>query len=230
MERIIKEHCFDAALQSLPESLRKDIGKFNVFYINHDNDSRFNCQSYSRKGLYKISLLSGKIKLFYADKTMEFEDYALLFSNPNIPYSWEFIGKNHTSFFCVFTEDFIDQFSMIKTYPVFKPRNSPLYELSKEQYDAFIRIFERMQQEIATDFSYKYDVLRTMVLEIIYAALKMKPAERIAQEARSLLKHTDWSIAEIGRCLGFDEISNFINFFKKTERLSPKSYRNTNAG
>ncbi len=50
-------------------------------------------------------------------------------------------------------------------------------------------------------------------------------AERIAGEARALLKHTDWTISEIAWCLGFDELPHFINFFKKHVRLSPRTYR-----
>lgn len=49
--------------------------------------------------------------------------------------------------------------------------------------------------------------------------------ERITQEARALLKHTDWNVSEIGYCLGFEELPHFINFFKKNTQVSPKFYR-----
>jgi AraC-like DNA-binding protein len=50
-------------------------------------------------------------------------------------------------------------------------------------------------------------------------------AERLIQEARTLLRNTTWNIGEIGWCLGFEERSHFINFFKKNTRLSPGAYR-----
>jgi AraC-like DNA-binding protein len=50
-------------------------------------------------------------------------------------------------------------------------------------------------------------------------------ADRIADEAKALLKHTDWSIADIGYCLGFEEPAHFNNFFKKHVALSPSAYR-----
>lgn len=294
-----KQPSYACATETLPDSLRKEIGQFNVFYINHDHDDRFDCASYNRKGLYKISLLKGNTRLFYADRTIKFDRYTLLFSNPNIPYSWELVGNDHSSFFCVFTESFIDHFGMIKTYPVFKPGNYPLFELSDEQYLAFESIFAEMQREIGSDFPYKYDVLRTKVLDLIHAALRLQPAGqeqhkdansalritslfsellerqfpiestlqqmelrrpadfadhlsvhvnhlnhslkeitgkttsqliagRIAQEARSLLQHTAWNIGEIGWCLGFEEMSNFINFFKRMEQCTPKFFRSSN--
>jgi hypothetical protein len=93
-----KQLHYKSAIETLPDTLKKEIGQFNVFYINHDNDDRFDCHSYNRKSLYKISLLKGNTKIFYADKDVEFDKFALLFSNPNIPYSWELVGSNHTSF------------------------------------------------------------------------------------------------------------------------------------
>lgn len=50
-------------------------------------------------------------------------------------------------------------------------------------------------------------------------------AERVTSEARALLKHTDWNIAEISYCLGFDEPAHFTYFFKKQTGLSPSAFR-----
>lgn len=52
-------------------------------------------------------------------------------------------------------------------------------------------------------------------------------SERIVQEAMILLKQTNWNINEIAWCLGFEELSHFINFFKKNVQVSPKNYRLT---
>jgi AraC-like DNA-binding protein len=50
-------------------------------------------------------------------------------------------------------------------------------------------------------------------------------AERIASEARALLKHTNWNISEIAWCLGFEDTSNFVKFFKKNSELTPHQFR-----
>jgi len=49
---------------------------------------------------------------------------------------------------------------------------------------------------------------------------------RIAEEAKILLKQTQWNVSEIAFALGFDEISHFSNFFKKHTARSPLQYRN----
>ena len=49
--------------------------------------------------------------------------------------------------------------------------------------------------------------------------------ERIISEAKSLLQHTDWNIAEIAYALGFEYPTYFNNFFKKMTGTNPKSLR-----
>jgi len=50
--------------------------------------------------------------------------------------------------------------------------------------------------------------------------------ERILQESKILLKHSQWNISEIGYALGFSEATHFSNFFKKQTDLSPSKFRN----
>jgi AraC family transcriptional activator of pobA len=49
---------------------------------------------------------------------------------------------------------------------------------------------------------------------------------RIIQEAKILLKQTNWNISEIAYCLGFEEVAHFSNFFKKQTALAPLNFRN----
>jgi AraC-like DNA-binding protein len=50
-------------------------------------------------------------------------------------------------------------------------------------------------------------------------------SSRIIQEAKVLLKQTDWNISEIAYCLGFEEVAHFSNFFKKQTSLAPVGFR-----
>ncbi|PSL49609.1 AraC-like protein [Chitinophaga niastensis] len=49
--------------------------------------------------------------------------------------------------------------------------------------------------------------------------------QRMLLEARLLLMHTDWQIAEIAWCLGFEDPGNFTHFFKNHSGVSPHVYR-----
>lgn len=50
-------------------------------------------------------------------------------------------------------------------------------------------------------------------------------SHRIIQEAKILLKQTNWSISEIAYSLGFEELSYFSNFFRKQTSLAPLAFR-----
>ncbi|MCV9928676.1 helix-turn-helix domain-containing protein [Flavobacterium sp. LS1R49] len=50
-------------------------------------------------------------------------------------------------------------------------------------------------------------------------------SERIIGEAKALLQHTNWNIAEIAYALGFEYPSYFNNFFKKNTGTNPKNFR-----
>jgi len=51
-------------------------------------------------------------------------------------------------------------------------------------------------------------------------------AERVLQEAKILLKHSQWNVSEIAYALGFTEATHFNNFFKKHVGQSPLKFRN----
>jgi AraC-like DNA-binding protein len=51
-------------------------------------------------------------------------------------------------------------------------------------------------------------------------------AERVLQESKILLKHSNWNVQEIAYALGFTEVTHFNNFFKKHTQLSPTKFRN----
>jgi AraC family transcriptional activator of pobA len=282
-------------LNWMPDNLKKDIGHFNVFKL----DEFVGCQAkpipYSRKDYFKISLIIGKNKVHYADKVIEIEQQALLFANPKIPYNWEQLDEKQSGFFCVFTESFFNQFGKLKEYPIFQPNGNPIFSLSKKEAAEIVAIFDKMFLEINSDYTYKYDVLRNLVFELIHQAMKMQPAvsiysssnaagrisslflellerqfpienslqrfnlrsasafadqlsihvnhlnralkettqkttskiiaERLVQEAKMLLKHTNWNVSEIAYCLGFEEPTHFNNFFKKNMEQTPTQFR-----
>jgi len=281
----------------MPDGLKKEIGHFNVFRMKDFMGQPKKPTPYMPKDYYKVSLIIGRNLYHYADKTIEIEKAALLFSNPMIPYKWEPLEENQEGCFCIFTEAFFSQFGNIREYPVFQPGSSPVYLLNEEELANFRALYERLLEEIKTEYTYKYDVIRGLMLELIHKAMRMTPmeptlfkesnantriaslfvellerqfpiessvqtmrlrtpadfathlsvhinhlnralkavtgqtttqliADRIVRETGILLKHTDWNVGEIGYCLGFEEPSHFISFFKKNTKQTPNAYRN----
>jgi AraC-like DNA-binding protein len=50
-------------------------------------------------------------------------------------------------------------------------------------------------------------------------------SKRVVQEAKILLKQTNWTISEISYTLGFEDLANFSNFFKKQTSFTPVAFR-----
>ncbi|MBL3658504.1 helix-turn-helix domain-containing protein [Fulvivirga sediminis] len=279
-----------------PDSSIPKLLPFNIYRLSEVSKDK--PMPYSRKDYYKISLISGKNRVHYADKVLEVEDNMLLFANPQIPYNWDPLSEDKHGAFCVFTKDFFNGYAHIKDYPPFKPGGNPILSITNSEMTSLYTIYEKMFKEIASDYKYKYDVLRNLTSELIHTAMKLRPAkfeathttesnaseritnfflellerqfpiestqqrielkspaefadklnvhinhlnkvlkestgkttsqiisDRLAMEARAMLKHTHWNISEIGWCLGFDDSSHFIKFFKKNTQTTPNSYR-----
>jgi AraC-like DNA-binding protein len=78
----------------------------------------------------------------------------------------------------VFDQTFFHQYGNINGYPVFQPGNN-IYQLNEEQFAQLEAIFKRMFEELEGDFVHKYDLLRTLVYELVLYTMKMKPASKL---------------------------------------------------
>ena len=73
----------------VPDRLKSEIGHFNVFRLEDFASENARPVPFSRRDYYKISLITGRTKINYADKTLYIDQQGLLFSNPQIPYNLE---------------------------------------------------------------------------------------------------------------------------------------------
>ena len=80
-------------------------------------------------------------------------------------------------------------------------------------------------QDYAKALSIHVNYLNKAVKETTGKPTTTHIAERIAREAKALLQHTDWHVAEIAYALGFEYPTYFNNFFKKLTGNNPSTYR-----
>lgn len=291
------EQFYQHKFYELPANLAQDGNHFNVFRLEDVLKCTSEPSPYSRRDYYKITLISGTNRYHYADKTLEVAGTALAFFSSHVPYTWENVAGDPTGYFCVFKEGFFveNMRSNIRDLPMFAPGGKPFYMLNAEQEKNVEAIFEKMLTEMKSDYTYKFDLIRNYITEMVHNALKMEPsgmlyqhpdansritavftelldrqfpiespdqqftmrsakdyadkmavhvnhlnraiklttgktttehiAERIANEAKALLKHTNWNVSEIGYALGFEEPSHFNNFFKKQVAVTPLAFR-----
>lgn len=284
----------------LPNSLPPGLGHFNVFnladLVPRGQDRPV--MPYNRRTYYKISLLSGHHRVEYADKLIELTQPALLFSTPSVPYHYVPLETEWRGYFCLFTEDFLLPSTsgiLLDELPIFRVGGDPVIQLTIAQHATCQAIFQKMQQAIASTYTYKYALLRTYTLELLHFGQQLQPApaqplppsaaarvaalflellerqfpfetpqqqlrlrsaqdyadrlgigvnhlnrvlkertgrtttdlisSRLTQEAKLLLRHSNWTISEIATSLGFAEVAHFSNFFKKQTLQSPVIFR-----
>ncbi len=255
---------------------------------------------YSRKDFYKITLTVGPATLpnVCGDQRLALApgEPALVFTNTQVPYTWEVPAGGCRGFCCVFTEDFLPDHTHLRpaNWTVFSPERPAFFCLSAAQNDFFRLLFEKMLAEQDSDYAHKYELLYHYLMECVHGALKLAPvadahevtaatrlaaafgnllarqypivtparrlelrtaqafadalavhvnylsrtlkavtgktttqllAERLVQEARALLLHTDWPIGHISYSLGFEEPTHFAQFFRKHTRHTPSQVR-----
>jgi AraC-like DNA-binding protein len=169
---------------NLPETgiFTRHQGHFNVY-------SREFCQGstpYSRRDFYKITFMTGGGTLYYADKGIDIQRPALVFSNPMVPSAWEATSTDQRGYFCLFTENFIhshDKNNALLDSPLYKPGGNPVYFIDAERQKVVKEIFIRMQQEMASEYPNKYDLLYHYVSILIHEALKLQPADTYFKHA-----------------------------------------------
>lgn len=176
---------YEHKFQAVPDKLQQDIGHFNVFRLEDCVVDGQSTVSYSRRDFYKISLLRGSTIFHYADKTTEVKGSALVFFNPQVPYGWEALSDDNTGYFCIFRESFFTGATRghLHDLPMMTPGSIPSYPLTKAQDKEVTQLFKKMLAEINTDYVYKYDLLRSYLMEVIHYALKMQPSETLYQHA-----------------------------------------------
>ena len=127
----------------------------------------------------------------------------------------------------------------LKLQPAKLERNKTGSKASQRITSLFMELLERqfpienpLQQitlKSAGEFAYHLNIhanyLNRVLKETTGKTTSQLLNERISLEARALLKHTNWNIAEISWCLGFEDPSYFIKFFKKASDATPGNFR-----
>ena len=166
----------------IPDDLQQEIGHFNVFRLEPFVGEQAKPVPYKRRDYYKISLVIGKSRVHYADKVVEIQKQALVFSNPLIPFKWENLESVSNGAFCVFNQSFFHQYGNLNQYEVFLPNGTHVFELTDDQLCEITSFYERMFMEKNSEYLHKDDILRTVVLEILHYAMKMQPAVSIGKQ------------------------------------------------
>ena len=194
-------------------------GHFNIIRVEDLQLSESKPVSFTRRAYFKVSLVSGHSRIHYTDQTIDVIESALVFTNPMIPYFWQPIDSKQTGLICIFTEDFLTGTSSIANYPIFHSPAQGVVPLTADQFAFFQNMFVQMQQELDGKYAFKYDLLRSLLINLIHEAQKLQPAlgsstlgsnasERITQLFNELLER-QFPIEILGQRVKLDTPNGF---------------------
>jgi len=147
------------------------------------------------------------------------------------------------------SSDYVFKYDLLRNYVLeiihygqkLQPKSisNPSHSASHRITSLFIELLERqfpidspmqrLQLRTAHDFAERLAIhvnhLNKILKENTGKTTSKIIGARITQEAKILLKQTDWNISEIAYTLGFEEIAHFSNFFKKQTSISPNNFR-----
>ena len=83
----------------------------------------------------------------------------------------------------------------------------------------------RSASDYASQMAMHVNHLNKSVKEVTQRTTSEMIKARLLKEAKIMLSHSTWSIADIAYSLGFDGPSHFSGFFKKQLQISPSQYR-----
>jgi AraC-like DNA-binding protein len=92
-----------------------------------------------------------------------------------------------------------------------------------ESFDQRLRL--RSAKDYADRLSVHVNHLNKVLKDVTGHTTTEIISNRVVQEAKILLKQTNWNIAEISYMLGYDDLSHFSNFFKKQTSFTPAAFR-----
>lgn len=176
------EEFYQRKFDWIPDNIKNEIGHFNVFQHEPVEPGKVRPLPYKRRDFYKVMLVIGDVKMSYADKVITVKKQALFFSNPQIPYSCENLERIKTGFYCIFNQQFFHRFGDLNQYSVFQPTGEHVFELSDEQAEKVGQVFEKMFEEIGSEYVHKYDALRNLVFDLLHFATKMQPSSAFGKQ------------------------------------------------
>lgn len=131
----------------------------------------------NKRTYFKISLVTGKSFIHYANLTFSLDGTTLVFTSPNNPYQWERTASEQTGFVCAFAGTFLSPVYATVNFPVFYSPEQAIMNLEHGNSDRFKSLFVKMKEELSGDYPFKMDLVRNILMQIIHEAQKMCPKQ-----------------------------------------------------
>lgn len=158
-----------------PKVAFDDIGHLNMFRLYPKPKEAKRSLPYRRRDFYKFMFVRGNVDFHYADRVVEIKKQALVFSNPQIPYSVKNLDKVIDGSYCIMSRAKFNDHIELQKYPVFTPQGHHIFELTDELAVEVETIFEKMHEDLSSTYVHKDDLIVNRILELMHITMKLNP-------------------------------------------------------
>ncbi|MCD7901623.1 MAG: helix-turn-helix transcriptional regulator [Bacteroides sp.] len=196
--------------------------KAGEYFDVQPSECKLGTTTFNYRDFYKVALVTHLGKLYYADKWIEVDRPAILFSSPLIPYAWEPTGMGiGNGYYCVFNEKFLnsgDRNSLLAATPVFDISMERIYFIDDKTVESTRALFRKMMDELKSDYAGKADIVRSYMHLLVHEAMKMQDTSTYVPQKSAAQRTAELFLALLERQFPVD-IPN-----KTLELKTPNDY------
>lgn len=148
--------------------------------VSHFNIRKRICQvkhtPYNRRDYYKICLIIGDGIHKTPHQDVPVQGRGIIFYNPAVPSSFHALSESQSGFYCLFNDTFLlNSIRQDIRYrsALFNPAVSAVIPLTASQSDRFIGLYHEMEELLASQYFYKYDMIRSLLQMMILEGIRL---------------------------------------------------------
>lgn len=177
---------YEQYLGGKPVEKNNFLGYFDTFSWQHLKGDLSDCDQLQRKPFYKIALLKGEATYHSNDEPICIKGKTIVFIDPMTRCRFRTDDKKFTGKYCVFSESLIKGSAKVALaeWPVFKSNGIYTQSLTDKEYEKLADIFQDLETEYQTTYTFKEDLIRNRIFDIIHFTQKIKPSDGAVPKAQ----------------------------------------------
>lgn len=131
---------------------------------------------YNRRDYYKVCLVIGKLEHITASRRILIDKPSIVFSSPSRATSFQTLSEEQSGYSCIFNDAFLLnglRQEIRHESPLFNDTLDPVYTLAEDDVERFLRYFTDMETLQASDYNYKYDMVRNLLYALIHEGIRL---------------------------------------------------------
>lgn len=146
------------------------MGHFDLLYWSDLKEDLSACERFQRKPFYKIALLKGHATYHSQGEEIPISGYSIVFTDPLTRSSFYTNDIDFEGIYCICSDSFLRGTAKVnfRNWPVFQERKVFIQSLSPSDYQHMSDLFRQIEDEHASRYPFREQVIRGRIFDIIH--------------------------------------------------------------